>query len=248
MKRISRILFINVLAVGIALAAWTPVFAWDVTPPQFCVDVVKYCSDAPDASSPIAYWGEVVNCGSYGVKVKVIDLQTSQILYNMVLLASGASLPFSGYYVPGACGPSTNSVEATAYTFSVAGDGTFVYTSVATDIASATCEQPCDGGGDEGCTPGFWKNHLEDWAATGYSPGDSFAAIFGQDYGFATLFDAVRARGDSTNSLVRHAAAALLNASSPYVEYPMTVAQVIAAFQAGDKALLQGANESFCPY
>ena len=31
----------------------------------------------------------------------------------------------------------------------------------------------CTGGGgtgDEGCTPGYWKNHLGSWPATGYDP------------------------------------------------------------------------------
>lgn len=33
----------------------------------------------------------------------------------------------------------------------------------------------------EGCTPGYWKQcqHLDSWAATGYSPNDSFNAVFG---------------------------------------------------------------------
>lgn len=247
MTRMWKMPFVLVLAALFAMAAWTTVFATGINPPENCIDVVAYCSDAPDAQSPIAYWGEVVNCGTGWLKVNVIDVQTGQMLYNMVPLAPGGNLPFSGYYMPGACGPSTNSVEATGYDWGVDADGNPVVLSFS-DIASATCSQPCDGGGGEGCTPGFWKNHLDDWAATGFSPGDSFAAIFGQDYGFATLLDAVNAKGDTTNSLVRHAAAGLLNASSPYVDYPMTVAQVIAAFQAGDKASLVAANESFCPY
>src|SRR5512139_729702 len=33
----------------------------------------------------------------------------------------------------------------------------------------------------EGCTPGFWRNHLTHWAATPYSPTDKVNATFGCD-------------------------------------------------------------------
>ncbi len=105
-------------------------------------------------------------------------------------------------------------------------------------------------GGGEGFTPGYWKNHLDDWGDTAYSPGDSFNVIFtaGPDI---TLYQAVKKKGNRVNSLIRHAAAALLNASHPDVDYDLTVEEVIAlvndAFDSGNyrdaKDILEGFNE-----
>lgn len=81
-------------------------------------------------------------------------------------------------------------------------------------------------------TPGFWKNHPDVWAPTGYSPGDSFEAIFGVDVpGTPTLMDAISANGGGISALERHAVAALLNAAHPDVDYPLTVAEVIQMVQ-----------------
>lgn len=104
-----------------------------------------------------------------------------------------------------------------------------------------------------GCTPGFWRQrqHAAYW--TGFSPQDLFADVFGVDRG-GTLLDNVTAGGGGAHALARHAVAALLNASSPQVAYPYTVAQIIAevqeAFATGDfestKNLLEAGNELGC--
>lgn len=100
----------------------------------------------------------------------------------------------------------------------------------------------------EGCTPGYWKNHLEDWPPTGYSPADDFDTVFGVDL-FSpdiTLNEAVRARGGGVKKLARHGTAALLSAAHPDVDYPFTVAEVIALVQSGDVDPLVAANELGC--
>ena len=70
-----------------------------------------------------------------------------------------------------------------------------------------------------------------------------------------TLLEAVKLRGNTYNSFIRHSAAALLNASHPDVAYDLTAAEVIAIVQAahhpsGDfdsaKNLLEGLNEQGC--
>lgn len=104
---------------------------------------------------------------------------------------------------------------------------------------------PCDG--DDGCTPGYWKNHLDSWPATGYSPSDSFFAVFGVDLGYLTLGEAVNAKGGGSNVVARHGTAALLSAAHPDVGYPYTVDEVIALVQAGDADSLVAANELGCP-
>jgi hypothetical protein len=111
--------------------------------------------------------------------------------------------------------------------------------------------------GDEGCTPGFWKNHLSSWS--GYSTGADFDTTFGVNFfnPNKTLLQAVNLGGGGLNALARHGVAALLNAASGDVDYAYTEAQVIDIVQ-GDGAfaglsvtertnLLVAANEAGCP-
>jgi hypothetical protein len=79
--------------------------------------------------------------------------------------------------------------------------------------------------GGEGCTPGYWRNHIEDWADAGLNPGDDFDATFG---------------------IARHGTAALLSALHPAVAYPYSPAQVISTVQGGDVEDLVDANELGC--
>lgn len=101
----------------------------------------------------------------------------------------------------------------------------------------------------QGCTPGYWKNHLSAWSATGFAPGDDFDTTFGVDLfdPDITLEEGVNAKGGHENRLARHGTAALLSASHPDVSYDLTVAEVMAAVQAGDADLLEASNEQFCP-
>ncbi|HET7010246.1 MAG TPA: hypothetical protein VFI11_05675 [Anaerolineales bacterium] len=108
-----------------------------------------------------------------------------------------------------------------------------------------------------GCTPGFWKvdQHFDSWV--GYSPSDDFESVFGVDASFDphTLLDASWLQGGGEFALARHAVAALLNSTSPDVDYPYSTAQVIAmvqnAYATGDfesaKNLLAWGNELGCP-
>jgi hypothetical protein len=111
----------------------------------------------------------------------------------------------------------------------------------------------------EGCTPGYWKqdHHFDSWVD--YSPGDSFEDVFGRDVaGDPTLLDALWQGGGGLKALMRHAVAALLNASSLEVD-PVpafdTPAEVIEAFQAAydsgaystTKDMFERSNETGCP-
>jgi hypothetical protein len=101
----------------------------------------------------------------------------------------------------------------------------------------------------EGCTPGYWKNHLESWGPTGLSPADDFDATFGVDLfdPDITLEEAVNAKGGGAGRLARHGTAALLSALHPDVGYPYSADEVIALVQAGDADTLAAANELGCP-
>jgi hypothetical protein len=103
-------------------------------------------------------------------------------------------------------------------------------------------------GGGEGCTPGYWKNHLDDWPPSGLSPGDDFETTFGVDLfdPDITLLEAINLGGGGVRKLARHGTAALLNALHPNVDYPFSAAEVIAFVQAGDSSPLAEANELGC--
>ncbi|MCC6706819.1 MAG: carboxypeptidase regulatory-like domain-containing protein, partial [Gammaproteobacteria bacterium] len=98
--------------------------------------------------------------------------------------------------------------------------------------------QDCLGG--EGLTPGFWKTHsvagpapLSGWPETGLSPSDSYEAIFGVNVPNAapSLMDALNTAGGGMDALLRHSAAAYLNASDPYISYAYTKAQIVSMVQ-----------------
>jgi hypothetical protein len=124
------------------------------------------------------------------------------------------------------------------------------------------CYTPGYEDGDQGCTPGYWRNHADRWE--GVSPADDFDATFGVDLfdPDITLGQAIWLGGGGANALARHATAALLNAyggvpntDGTTVEYPYTVAEVIQMVQdavANDtieatKDLFEAANELGCP-
>ncbi|MFB3787144.1 MAG: DUF4114 domain-containing protein [bacterium] len=91
----------------------------------------------------------------------------------------------------------------------------------------------------EGCTPGYWKNHLDSWVATGYSPTEYVSDVFGDDLPSIlddlmgkTLLQALSFGGGSgvtggAKILLRAAVAALLNASHPDVDYPYAPQEII---------------------
>ena len=120
---------------------------------------------------------------------------------------------------------------------------------------------------NEGCTPGYWKNHVERWDGLG---GDDFTQTVVASMSFngafgvtevasgladtATLHDALLIGGGGLVALNRHASAAL--ASADAVCYPLTVGQVIDAYQSAvlgtagigaTKDLFEMYNEAGCP-
>jgi hypothetical protein len=98
----------------------------------------------------------------------------------------------------------------------------------------------------QGCTPGFWKENAVNWnhvAWVGYTPDQKFSTVFsvapftinsgGKNTTYnPTLLQALQATGSGINLLARSAVAALLNASNPNIDYPLTTAQVISLVQA----------------
>lgn len=104
----------------------------------------------------------------------------------------------------------------------------------------------------EGLTPGFWKNHIDEWSNTDYSPDDNFYDTFGVGPSI-TLIEAVNLGDGGENAFLRHAVAALLNATHPDIDYGMSIGEVINAIMAaygpgGDfeatKDIFEGYNET----
>ena len=107
-----------------------------------------------------------------------------------------------------------------------------------TGVASATDypppPPPSYGGGDEGCTPGYWKNHLGAWDY--YTPNQTLGSVFDAgalgSLSSRTLLQALSFGGGSSLTqakqiLLRAAVAALLNATDDVVEYELSRTQVI---------------------
>jgi hypothetical protein len=86
------------------------------------------------------------------------------------------------------------------------------------------------GTGDDGCTPGYWKNHTNVWS--GFSPGDLFNTVFGVNFNpTLTLAGALNLGGGGFNALARQATAALLGEAHPDVDYGLTNSQIISLVQ-----------------
>jgi len=91
--------------------------------------------------------------------------------------------------------------------------------------------------GDEGCTPGYWKNHTDSWPPTGYTTSQKVQSVFSQaslypGLGSSTLLQALSFQGGTdlagaAGNLLRAATAALLNSAHSGVDYPWVTASVI---------------------
>ncbi|MCP4363518.1 MAG: DNRLRE domain-containing protein, partial [Chloroflexi bacterium] len=90
---------------------------------------------------------------------------------------------------------------------------------------------PPPSGGGEGCTPGYWKQtqHFDSWPSP-YTSDMLFATVFEDAFPDETMLDALQLKGGGLKALGRHTTAALLNATSPDVDYDLTAAEVIQMF------------------
>lgn len=125
--------------------------------------------------------------------------------------------------------------------------------------------------GEEGCTPGYWKNHTSNWEE--YNTSTTLGSVFTFPASLSSLADdtfleALKYGGGDTvlqkaQILLRHAVAAFLNAAHDGVGYPYRrfgnpfniQAQVNAALASLDgdemldlKDVLEDANQLGCPF
>ena len=114
--------------------------------------------------------------------------------------------------------------------------GWYVSEEVWFDIQTDTADCPCDEQGEEGCTPGYWKNSTGCWCEA-YEPDDLVGDVWVipacvDELADDELLDALKYKGGSgtigaARNLLRHATAALLNACNDEVTYPRTVDAII---------------------
>jgi hypothetical protein len=104
----------------------------------------------------------------------------------------------------------------------------------------------------QGCTPGYWKNHLLAWPPTGYTPTQAVNTVFTipaglSSLGTSTLHQALGFPGGDgvtggAQILLRAGVAALLNSAHPGVNYADEPASVVIA--AVNAALASGSRET----
>ncbi len=119
--------------------------------------------------------------------------------------------------------------------------------------------------GDEGCTPGFWKNHTEQWLEN--APGDLVGTVFDEanfyPYGSNTLLEALSFHGGrgvngAARILLRAGVAAWLNTTHDDIWFWTSDQDVLDkvndALATGDRAtmisvaaMIDGWNNADCP-
>lgn len=151
-----------------------------------------------------------------------------------------------GWTLNGISGPDTGSDDAaTCTTVSFVTDTITIWSNESGGIDFWF--QPVPGG--EGCTPGYWKNHLDSWMT--YTPAQTLESVFdvpdSLGYDNVSLQSALDFGGGSgvqggARILLRAAVASLLNAAHAGVDFEMSAADVIsdvnAALASGSRATM----------
>lgn len=186
---------------------------------------------------------------------------------SVTITATGGTSP----YTVVRSGEMTSYALPKTYTGLSAGNYTFTITDAngCTDVVNVTVgKETCETTGNEGCTPGYWKNHTNSWAPSGLSPNQTAGSVFTFNGLFPTLSSqsllaTLNGSGGSgaiggARILLRAAVAALLNAAHPSVDYTLTqasiISQVNAALATNNKdamtklaTTLDGYNNKGCP-
>jgi hypothetical protein len=200
--------------------------------------------------------------GPEGIKVTLINCNDTEVRYHTTTDTDGNYLfddvPAGTYQI---CIEIPGGYEAT---LEDVGDNDGIDSDIndegCTGCREYECDKPdltrdfglCEKKGEEdfeGCTPGFWRNHLSHWDATGYSPDDLVNATFGCDLvsdDALTLGEVIDAP-QTYGALAFHAIAALLNSTHPDVEYGLDTSEVMDLACDGDKDALASENEEGCP-
>ena len=154
-------------------------------------------------------------------------------------LVPGVTTNFSGSYTPANCGGISSSVIFTARDTCTG--------SQITITEEFTCTVPCD---QFRCPEkaDYWKKNPTLWPAP-YTSGQTVVSVFAKaslypDAASKTLLQAVDGKAGSNadvKALLKEAVAALLNAGTPDITYPLTTADIITGV---DMALMNGTSQA----
>jgi hypothetical protein len=166
-----------------------------------------------------------------GGSTAVITFPQPIVITGILWAGNGPEAGEAGWSVNGVAGPITGDGAAACTSPNMVTDTVTIYTE-----DSGGIDFWFEPVGAEGCTPGYWKNHLDSWAGTGFAPTDTLESVFdvpdslGMDS--TTLLQALNFNGGSGVSggariLLRAAVASLLNSAHAGVDFPMSTADVI---------------------
>ena len=185
------------------------------------ITVKKTCTpETQPAPGTIDWLITVTNTGDISLDVVVTDSMHGEVFNGAIAAGQVETITLSD-----------SDLSAGDYTNSVTAIGTHQLGEV-----SATSEATCSVFlGTEGCTPGYWKNHLDSWQ--GFEPQQTLGDVFGfTDYGLhdKTLIEGLKLKGGkdvdgAAEILLRAAVASLLNAENSDVGYTMSTAEVISS-------------------
>jgi len=97
-------------------------------------------------------------------------------------------------------------------------------------VDKSSCD-PLDPPGGQGCWPGFWRDdeNFDEWPIP-LEPDSLFASVFEDAFPDATLIEVLHTFFSPLAFFGRQTVAALLNATSPQVDFDLSPAEVIAIF------------------
>ena len=226
---------------GSAVTSSDPSHYYGVTPPPPCAKILikKYTNgqDADTAPGPQINVGDAVlweyivtNNGQTALSnVRVTDNRGVVVSCPKSSLAIGEQMRCTGNGTATA-GQYENIGTVTAYPPS----GPAVTSSDPSHYYGVSAPPPT---GNQGCSPGYWKNHCDAWRQTNYRTDQSIQSVFSAASGYShlshdALLDALSYHGGSdldgaAGNLLRAAVAALLNSTHPRVAFPRTAASIV---------------------
>ena len=224
MRPVGSLTASNALAVGDTVWIQYQVRITSPTPGATATvidDVIKQCQQQLGPSFGCSAWGIDVPTLAAGMP---IQMNADATVYTLHFWLDIWNI--------NACVPKNFTNTATLVPGSPPGATIHSGATVTINVIPAPGCNPPPPPGNEGCSPGFWKNK---GAKSGlYVTTRKVNTVFnfaGTPYvaqGNQTLLQAVGNGGGGVDALLRQAVAAYLNAESTAVDYPLTTAQVVA--------------------